>query len=289
VIDLPDLTSSAVVHDLVRRALAEDAPWGDVTTDTLIPASTSAEGRLVARDNGVASGLPVADVVFEELDPHVAFRPCVRDGSRVAAGTVLAEIRGPAHAILTGERVALNLVQRMSGVATATARFVDAVAGTGAAIVDTRKTAPGLRLLDKYAVRCGGGSNHRYSLSDAVLVKDNHLALLGDRDPAAALRAMRAQIPHTMKVEVEVDRIDQIENALAAGADVILLDNMSPAALREAVELIAGRALTEASGGVSLDTVRAIAQSGVDLISVGALTHSVRALDISLELFPVAR
>jgi nicotinate-nucleotide pyrophosphorylase (carboxylating) len=281
-----DLRSPAV-RELVRRALEEDAPWGDVTTVGLIPASALAHGRFVANEGGIVAGLTVAAMVFEELDPAVSFSACVPDGSRITPGAALAEIRGPARPILTGERVALNLVQRMSGIASATARFVEAVDDTGATIVDTRKTAPGLRLLDKYAVRCGGGANHRFSLSDGVLVKDNHLSLLGDSDVSKALRVLRTSVPHILRVEVEVDRIDQIEAALAAGAGDILLDNMSPDELRRAVDLIGGRALTEASGGISLDTVRAVAESGVDLISVGSLTHSVRALDISLELYPV--
>jgi nicotinate-nucleotide pyrophosphorylase (carboxylating) len=201
---------------------------------------------------------------------------------------VVAEISGTARPILSGERTALNLLQRMSGIATATARYVAAVAGTGATIIDTRKTAPGLRALDKYAVRCGGGSNHRFSLSDGVLVKDNHLAALDAVERtdrlAEAVRLARAAIPHTVNIEVEVDRLDQIEGALAAGAGIILLDNMAPAELRGAVEMVAGRALTEASGGITLESVHAVAESGVNLISVGALTHSVRALDIGLDL-----
>jgi nicotinate-nucleotide pyrophosphorylase (carboxylating) len=231
-------------------------------------------------------GLTVAALVFAEIDTAISFRPCRIDGQRIDVGDTLAEVDGPARPILAGERTALNLLQRMSGIATATARYVAAVSGTGASIVDTRKTVPGLRLLDKYAVRCGGGSNHRFSLSDAVLIKDNHLALAGTAGDAltASVRRARASIPHTVKVEVEVDRLDQIEPALAAGADIILLDNMPPADLRTAVDLIAGRALTEASGGITLETVRAVAESGVNLISVGALTHSVRALDVSLEL-----
>jgi nicotinate-nucleotide pyrophosphorylase (carboxylating) len=279
-----EIRSSPAVRGIVRRALGEDVPWGDVTTEALIPTSLPARGRFVAREAGIVAGLLVAATVFEELGPDVRFAPCLHDGSRLTVGTVLAEVSGPARPILTGERVALNLMQRMSGIATETARYVDAIAGTGATIVDTRKTAPGLRLLDKSAVRYGGGSNHRFSLSDGVLVKDNHLALLSGGQVQEALRAVRASVPHTIRVEIEVDRIDQIEDALAAGADIILLDNMAPGQLRKAVEMIGGRALTEASGGISLETVRAIAESGVDLISVGALTHSVRALDISLEL-----
>jgi nicotinate-nucleotide pyrophosphorylase (carboxylating) len=281
-------------------ALEEDVPWGDVTTETLVPANIQAVGRFVPKEDGIICGLNVAAAVFQELDPTLRFDACFCDGDQIRRGEVVAEVRGPARSILTGERTALNLMQRMSGIATATAQYVSAVEGTGATIVDTRKTAPGLRALDKYAVRCGGGTNHRFSLSDGVLVKDNHLAALlprvgrehgdplrtdagADRLPLA-LRAARQSVPHTIRVEVEVDRLDQIEPALQGGADIILLDNMGPAELRRAVELIGGRALTEASGGITLERVREVAESGVDLISIGALTHSVRALDISLDV-----
>lgn len=278
------------VRTIVQRALREDMPWGDVTTAALVPSDARAEGSFVARGDGFISGIGVVAMVFEELDRSVEVVPYVRDGCRVARGDVIAEVRGNAHAILMAERTALNLLQRMSGIATATAAYVAAVEGTQATIIDTRKTAPGLRLLDKYAVRCGGGSNHRFCLSDGVLVKDNHLASIGAGNDVgsqaltAALRAARKAIPHTLKLEVEVDRIDQIEPALTGGADIILLDNMDPRTLREAVDLIAGRALTEASGGITLEGVRGVARSGVDLISIGALTHSVRALDIGLDV-----
>jgi nicotinate-nucleotide pyrophosphorylase (carboxylating) len=282
----PELTppSRAVVHDIVVRALAEDMPWGDVTSEALVAPSVQAVGRFVSRVAGVISGLTVAEAVFRALDPSVVWTSHLADGDLLDARAVIAEVRGAARPMLGGERTALNLLQRMSGIATATREYVDAVAGTRARIIDTRKTAPGLRALDKYAVRCGGGTNHRFSLSDAVLVKDNHLASLAGESLSAALRAARAAIPHTMKIEVEVDRVDQIEDALHGGADIILLDNMGPDVMREAVAQIGGRALTEASGGITLDTVRAVAEAGVDLISVGALTHSVRALDISLDL-----
>jgi nicotinate-nucleotide pyrophosphorylase (carboxylating) len=277
------------VQSLVRLCLEEDLPWGDVTSETLVPAEIQAAGRFVAKEDGVICGLGVAALVFEELDSSLHFAGCLSDGARARTGEVVAEVRGAARSILSGERTALNLLQRMSGIATATARYVEAVEGTPAHIVDTRKTCPGLRLLDKYAVRCGGGANHRFSLSDGALVKDNHLAAIGagsEEGLASALLAMRRSVPHTLKIEVEVDRLDQVEPALAGGADIILLDNMGPEELRRAVGLIGGRALTEASGGITLENVREIAQTGVDLISVGALTHSVRALDISLELSP---
>jgi nicotinate-nucleotide pyrophosphorylase (carboxylating) len=274
------------VRSIVRRALEEDLPWGDVTTDALVAADIQAVGSFVLREEGTICGLEVAAAVFSELDPSLRFLACVADGDQLPAGSTVAEIRGAARPILMGERTALNLLQRMSGVATATAAYVQAVAGTGAVIVDTRKTAPGLRALDKYAVRCGGGTNHRQSLSDGVLVKDNHIVALDDAagDLESALRAARRAVPHTMRLEVEVDRLDQIELALAGGADIVLLDNMNPATLRRAVDLIAGRALTEASGGVTLEKVRDIALAGVNLISVGALTHSVRALDLGLDV-----
>jgi nicotinate-nucleotide pyrophosphorylase (carboxylating) len=277
---------TAELSRIVKSALHEDLPWGDITSDYLVPSHARAVARLVVQDDGVVSGLPVAKAVFAFVDPDICFRDCVREASSVPRGTVAAEAAGAARSILKAERTALNLMQRMSGIATTTAQYVEAVKGTGATIVDTRKTAPGLRSLDKYAVRCGGGSNHRFSLSDAALVKDNHLAVLGEMPVEEALRALRARMPHTTKLEVEVEHIDQIEAVLAGGADIILLDNMSPTVLREAVESIRGRALTEASGGVTLSTVRAVAEAGVNLISIGALTHSVRALNISLEMEP---
>jgi nicotinate-nucleotide pyrophosphorylase (carboxylating) len=275
---------SDALEEIVHHALREDAPWGDLTSDALVPAATRAVGRFVCKADGVVCGLDVARAVFAAVDPMFEFTACSQDGSLIQRGDVLTEVRGPARGMLRAERIALNLLQRMSGIATATHAYVGAIRGTGATIVDTRKTAPGLRALDKYAVRCGGGSNHRFSLSDGVLVKDNHIAALGGASLRDALLAARRAVPHTVRIEVEVDRLDQIEDALAGGADIILLDNMAPAVLREAVTLIARRALTEASGGITLDTVRAAAEAGVDLISVGALTHSVSALDISLDI-----
>jgi nicotinate-nucleotide pyrophosphorylase (carboxylating) len=279
----PDLPLQPVLA-IVRSSLQEDLPWGDVTTESLVPKELAAVGRIVVKADGVISGLPVAEAVFRELEPGICFKALRQDGDRVEAGSTIAEVHGRARTILTGERTALNLLQRMSGIATATSQYVEAVASTGATITDTRKTAPGLRLLDKYAVRCGGGSNHRFSLSDAVLVKDNHVAAVGERSLAAALRTARRSIPHTMVIEVEVDRLDQIEEALQGGTDIILLDNMGIEELRAAVAVVGRRARTEASGGIGLETVRRVAEAGVDLISIGALTHSVRALDISLEI-----
>lgn len=281
------MLTPAIIADVVDRALAEDSPWGDITSELLIPVDAEVVATMDAREPGVFSGSAVLVAVFAAVDARISVDVEIRDGERFEAGAVLARIAGPARGVLRGERIALNLVQRMSGIATLTARYVAETAGTKARIVDTRKTTPGLRALERQAVRDGGGRNHRYSLSDAVLAKDNHLAVLSAQhggDLTAALRAVRAQLSHTTHLEVEVDRLDQIEPVLAAGVDTIMLDNFTPDELREGVELIAGRALVEASGGVNLDTVRAIAASGVDIISVGALTHSVRSLDLGLDV-----
>ncbi|MBF4463467.1 MULTISPECIES: carboxylating nicotinate-nucleotide diphosphorylase [unclassified Rathayibacter] len=274
------------IERIVTLALEEDAPWGDVTSDTLIPADATASAALVAREPGVFSGGAVLVGTMLQADSRIRCTVLVEDGTGFEAGATLARIDGPAGGVLRGERVALNLVQRMSGIATLTSRYVAAVAGTRARIVDTRKTTPGLRALERHAVRSGGGHNHRFSLSDAILAKDNHLAILAQRgvDLTAALLAARASVPHTTHIEVEVDRLEQIEQALAGGADTIMLDNFTPEQLAHGVALIGGRAVVEASGGVNLDTVRAIAEAGVDVISVGALTHSVRSLDLGLDI-----
>jgi len=274
------------LDDIIRRALAEDAPWGDVTSEAFLPGGATASAALVAREPGVFSGGGVFARTFELVDAGTDVELGLDDGEAFEAGDVLARVDGSARSVLRGERIALNLVQRMSGIATLTARYVAAVAGTGARIVDTRKTTPGLRILERQAVRDGGGRNHRFSLSDAVMAKDNHLAVLAASGVPVgdAVRAARARIGHTVHLEVEVDRIAQIEEVVAAGVDTIMLDNFSPEQLREGVALVAGRALVEASGGVNLDSVRAIAETGVDVISVGALTHSVRALDLGLDV-----
>ncbi|WP_144714943.1 carboxylating nicotinate-nucleotide diphosphorylase [Curtobacterium pusillum] len=271
---------------VVETALEEDAPWGDVTSETLIPVEATATATLAAREPGVLSGGGVFVAVMHAVDPTIDAVLHVPDGSRFVAGDVLATVTGPARAVLRAERVALNLAQRMSGIATATAAYVAAVAGTHARIVDTRKTTPGLRALERYAVRCGGGHNHRNSLSDAVLAKDNHLAVLlaGGTDIGDAVRSARQRLGHTVHLEVEVDRIDQIEPVVAADVDTIMLDNFTPAELEAGIRVVAGRALVEASGGVNLDTVAAIAATGVDIVSVGALTHSARALDLGLDI-----
>ena len=279
------LTMNAI-DTVVRAALEEDAPWGDLTSRVLIPADAAATAQLVARESGVFSGGAVFAAAFRLTDARIVVRMLVADGTVFDAGDTLAEVSGSARGILQAERIGLNFVQRMSGIATLTALYVAETAGTRARIVDTRKTTPGLRVLERAAVRDGGGHNHRFSLSDAVMAKDNHLAVLtaGGLNLTEALRQVRDRISHTTHLEVEVDRIDQIELVLAAGVDTIMLDNFSPDDLREGVRLTGGRARVEASGGVSLLTVRGIAETGVDIISVGAITHSVRSLDLGLDV-----
>ncbi len=275
---LPEL----MVEPIVRAALLEDlGRAGDITTDAVVPAGHVSRLVLAARQDGVVAGLDCARIAFRLLNPEVRFTPVVADGSRVGPGTVLAEVEGPSRALLTGERTGLNLACRLSGIATATASLAEAVAGHKAQIVCTRKTTPGLRALEKYAVRAGGGANHRFGLDDAVLVKDNHVAIAGS--VAEAVKRVRARAGHMVKVEVEVDTLAQLEELLTLGADAVLLDNMTPAALAEAVRMVGGRMLTEASGRVNRETAPAIAASGVDLISVGWLTHSAPILDIGLD------
>ncbi len=279
-----DLNRSEV-RNAVKIALLEDVGPGDATTAAVVPPQTTAVAVLRAREPLVVAGLPFAETAFRLLSREVLFKGSVRDGKHAEAGEALLTVNGPAGALLTAERVALNFVQRLSGVATLARRFVQAVEGTGATILDTRKTTPGWRRFEKYAVRCGGAKNHRFGLFDLVLIKDNHLAALRDALPnavAAAVQRARSRYPH-LKVEVEADTLEQVDQALEAGADFILLDNMSPEKLRVAVDRCRGRALTEASGGVNLRTVRAIAETGVNFISVGALTHSAPAVDIGLD------
>lgn len=268
--------------EVVGRALSEDlGRQGDITSDACVSQDSESEAVFVARSAGVVAGLDVARYVFEALDPSVGFEPLVEDGDRVEAGTEIARIAGHSRSILSGERTALNLLGRMSGVATATAKLVDAISGTGAKISDTRKTMPGLRALDKYAVRIGGGMNHRFGLYDAVLIKDNHLVAAGSI--AAAVAAARARIHPGLMVEVEVENLDQLAEALETDADRVLLDNMGPELLRKAVEMVDGRMTTEASGGITMESVRALAETGVDIISVGWITHSAPQLDIALD------
>jgi nicotinate-nucleotide pyrophosphorylase (carboxylating) len=281
------MLTDAAIETTVRLALAEDAPWGDVTSAALIPPDSRATAVLAAREAGVFSGGGVFRAAMSSTDPRIVIELSSEDGDSFETGDVLATVSGPARGILQAERVALNFVQRMSGIATQTARYVALIGGTRARIVDTRKTTPGLRAFERHAVRSGGGHNHRNSLSDAVMAKDNHLAVLMAEDGidlTEALRRVRERLSHTTHLEVEVDRIDQIEPVLAAGVDTIMLDNFSIDQLREGVALIAGRALVEASGNVNLDTVKRIAETGVDIISVGALTHSVRSLDLGLDV-----
>jgi len=271
-----------LVERAVAAALEEDlGQAGDITTDPIIPAHATAEAEIVARKEGVIAGLDLAAASFKALDPDSQFAADVADGTRVAAGARLARIQGKARALLSAERVALNFLGHLSGIATLTAAYVAAVEGTKARIACTRKTTPGLRAFEKYAVRAGGGINHRFGLYDAVLVKDNHIAAAGGL--AQALAKLRARNGHLVKVEVEVDTLDQLDEALHFPIDAVLLDNMDAATLKKAVALVNGRVLTEASGGVSLETVRKIAETGVDLISVGALTHSAARLDLALE------
>lgn len=271
---------------LLRRALAEDlGRAGDLTTDAIVPAGVEADARLVARAAGRVAGLEIAAAAFRMLDTRVVVEPIVRDGSDVPAGAVLAAVRGPAAAILTAERTALNLLGRLCGVATATAALVRAVSDHPARIVCTRKTTPGLRALEKYAVRAGGGWNHRFGLDDGVLIKDNHIAVAGGIRPA--VERVRDVAGHMVRIEVEVDTLDQLDEALALGVDAVLLDNFRVSDLMKAVALVGRRALTEASGSITLENAAAVAATGVDLISVGWLTHSAPALDVALELEPV--
>lgn len=271
----------------VRYALEEDAPTGDITSQALVPEHVQTDAALVAREAGILSGEAVFRAAMRLVDESTVVILQVHDGEPFAAGATLATVRGPARGILQAERVALNFVQRMSGIATLTAAYVAQTVGTKARIVDTRKTTPGLRIFERYAVRCGGGSNHRFSLSDAVMAKDNHLAVLqanGSQDLTQSLRDLRSHLPHTTHIEVEVDHPSQIEAVLQGGVDTIMLDNFSTEQLREGVLQVAGRALVEASGGVTLGRIAEIAATGVDIISVGALTHSVRALDLGLDI-----
>lgn len=275
-----------IIHDTVQRALREDVGHGDLSTQAVVPPGTRAEATVLVKDAGVIAGLPLVEAVFAQVSSMLVVSRCVEEGRHVEAGTVIARVAGPARAILTGERVALNFVQRLSGIATLTAHYVAAVEGLPVRILDTRKTTPGLRALEKYAVAVGGGVNHRFGLYDAVMLKDNHLALLAAEgySLSEAVQRARAAVGPLVRVEVEVESVEQAVLAVEAGADMILLDNMHPAALREAVAAVGERATLEASGGITLETVRAVAETGVHYISTGALTHSVRSLDISLDL-----
>ena len=280
------LRTDAAVKALIDRALAEDRSSHDVTTDALIPPDMPGVATLTAKSPGVLAGAEVALTVFQRADPNLRAELLMEDGVTLRPGDAIARVEGPVGGILRAERCALNFLQHMSGIATETARYAAAVAGTRAAIVDTRKTVPGLRTLQKYAVLVGGGRNHRMDLADGVLIKDNHIEALRAQEVGLTEIVRRAKqgAPHTLKVEIEVESMDEAREALEARADVILLDNMAPEEMRRVVEMIGGRALVEASGGITLETVREVAETGVDIISVGALTHSVNALNISLDL-----
>jgi len=272
----------SVARDIVARALAEDIGPGDITTAATVAPDAECRAEIVAKAEGVIAGLGVARLVFGMLDPQIEFHEVVADGGRVSEGVTVARLSGNTMAVLAAERTALNFLQRMSGIASLTAEYVEAAEGTDARVIDTRKTAPGLRLLDKYAVRMGGGRNHRVGLFDGVLIKDNHLRAAGG--VGEAVRRARKAAHHLVKVEVEVQTLEEVEEAVAAGADVVLLDNMELDDIRQAVDLVSGRCEIEVSGGVTLETVRALAECGVDYISAGALTHSAPALDLSLEI-----
>jgi len=279
--------------DMVQRAvdwaLAEDLPQGDLTTDLILPPEHRSKAVLVARESGILAGMDVFDCVFNTLDPSLTVGKFFEDGAEFKVGDILAELKGPSHTILAGERTALNFVQRMSGIASLTRQFVLRVEGSGVQILDTRKTTPGIRFLEKHAVACGGGTNHRSSLSDAILIKDNHLSLVQDgrESLSSRLQQIRTKIGPHEQIEVEVDMLEQIPPLLEANVDIIMLDEFSNDDMREAVKLINGRALVEASGGVTLDRVGSIAETGVDYISVGALTHSYRSIDLGLDMIPV--
>ena len=272
---------------LIELAFEEDIGIGDITTDATVPPTQIGIGTLLAKSDGIVAGLPIAERVFEKLDPTLAFRTLVKDGDAVVASTPIAEVQGSAKTILIGERTALNFLQRLSGIATLTAQFVEAVAGYDTKIVDTRKTAAGWRAAQKYAVRVGGAQNHRFGLYDGVLIKDNHIVAAGGI--GNAVQRARQIVPHTAKIEVEVETVEQVDEALEAGADILLLDNMLPGIMQRVVQEVNNRVLTEASGGITLDSVKAVAATNVDFISVGALTHSAMPMDISLNLTLVAK
>lgn len=277
--------SADALRAQIKAWLAEDIGTGDITSWATIPAGSRSKAVIHVKETGVLAGMPIAALVFDVVDPTLVFRPLAADGDAVEKGTVLAEVEGSTHSILTGERLALNLLQRLSGIATKTRAFVTAIEGLSTRLVDTRKTTPGHRLLEKYAVRVGGGHNHRFGLYDAVMIKDNHIK--GSGGITGAVQAARQAIPHTMKIEVETESLEQVEEALACGSDIIMLDNMPNDRMREAVKRIkehSPHVIVEASGGVNLNTIRSIAECGVDVISVGGLTYSFQSLDISLDL-----
>ncbi len=268
------------IDSIIKNALNEDVGSGDITTDTIFPPDAKCEAQIIAKEKGIIAGIPIAKRVFQKLDPEVSFSRNSNDGDRVTHGQEILRIKATVRAVLTGERLALNLLQRMSGIATATSLYVDAVKGSQTKILDTRKTAPGLRVLDKYAVLAGGAKNHRFGLYDLILIKDNHINFAGGISNAVEI--VRSKYQNKFKIEVETSTLDEVKEALSAGADIIMLDNMNISMMKEAVKMINKKALTEASGGITLDTIANITETGVDYISVGAITHSSPALDISL-------
>lgn len=276
------IKENVLIDKIIEQALLEDIGTGDITTESIIPSNLKAKGIIKTSEGGVVAGLDIVFLVFVKLDSEICFQPKIKDGNKILPGEILGEITGPARTILKGERVALNFLQRMSGIATITSKFCQQVKDFPVRIFDTRKTTPGLRILEKYAVRMGGGHNHRFGLYDAVLIKDNHIAVAGGIK--SAVNSVRKQISHTVKIEVEVENLSQFQEALKVQVNIIMLDNMDLETMKEAVKLVKGKALIEASGGITLEKVKEIAQTGVDLISVGALTHSVKALDISMEI-----
>jgi nicotinate-nucleotide pyrophosphorylase (carboxylating) len=276
------IKENILIDKIIEQALLEDIGTGDITTESIIPYDLKTKGIIKTKEEGVIAGLKIANLVFKKLDSEIIFEKKIKDGTKVARDKVLAEISGPARTILKGERVALNFLQRMSGIATITSKFCQQVKDLPVRIVDTRKTTPGLRILEKYAVRMGGGYNHRFGLYDAVLIKDNHIAIAGGIK--SAVNSIRKQISHMVKIEVEVENLSQLQEALEMKVDIIMLDNMDLNTMKRAVKTVKGKALIEASGGVTLEKVRKIAQTGVDLISIGTLTHSVKSLDIGMEI-----
>jgi len=276
------IKENILIGKIIEQAILEDIGTGDITTESIIPSNLKVKGIIKTSEEGVIAGLDIVYLIFRKLDPEIIFQEKIKDGTKIAQGKVLAEITGPARIILKGERVALNFLQRMSGIATITSKFCQEVKDFPVRIVDTRKTTPGLRIIEKYAVRMGGGHNHRFGLYDTVLIKDNHIAAAGGIK--LAVNSIRKQISHTVKIEVEVENLSQLQEILEMKVDIIMLDNMDLNTMKKAVKMIKGKALIEASGGITLEKVRKIAQTGVDLISVGALTHSVKSLDISMEI-----
>jgi nicotinate-nucleotide pyrophosphorylase (carboxylating) len=276
------IKENILIDKIVEQALLEDIGTGDITSESIVPYDLKAKGIIKTSEEGVVAGLDIIYLVFKKLDPEICFQSKIKDGKNILPGEVLAKISGSARTILKGERVALNFLQRMSGIATITSKFCQQVKDFPVRIIDTRKTTPGLRILEKYAVRMGGGYNHRFGLYDAVLIKDNHIAVAGGIK--SAVNSVQKQISHTVKIEVEAENLSQLQEALKVQVDTIMLDNMDLETMKEAVKIVKGKTLIEASGGITLEKVREIARTGVDLISVGALTHSVKSLDISMKI-----